>query len=124
MHGLPRCNFHTLLYISISHCRRIPGQQIAETNLNCPHIAVISMNFSVNMFLVECEIVCRVKSVFQAVQLLLSAHYVFNISYHKLLDGLFVCFFWRASVSLDSMAQPVGFQEWSNIYFTGQFPCT
>ena len=49
---------HTLLYISISHRRRIPGQQIAETNLNYPHTAVISINFSVNMFLVvEHEIV-------------------------------------------------------------------
>ena len=40
---------------------------------------------------VECEIICSVKSVFQAVQLLLYVCYVF-ISYPKLLGGLFVFF--------------------------------
>ena len=44
------------------------------------------MDFSVSMFLVvDREIVCSVKSVFQGVQLLLSAYYAFNISYPKLL---------------------------------------
>ena len=66
-------------------------EQVAEKNINYPYIAVVSMDFSVNMFLViEREIVCSVKSVFQAVQLLLSAYYVFNISYPKLLGGFFV----------------------------------
>ena len=31
---------------------------------------------------------------------------------------------WRASVSLDSIAQPVGFPEWSNIFTLDIFPCT
>ena len=42
-------------------------EQIAETNLNYSYsyIAVISMDFSVKMFLaVECEIVCIVLSLF------------------------------------------------------------
>ena len=66
-------------------------KQVAEKNINHPYIAVVSMDFSVDMFLVvEREIVCSIKSVFQAVQLLLSAYYVFNISYPKLLGGFFV----------------------------------
>ena len=59
--------------------------------MNYPYIAVVTMDFPVHMLLaVEREIVCSVDSVFQAVQLLLSAYYVFNISYPKLLGGFFV----------------------------------
>ena len=66
-------------------------EQVAEKNINYTYIPVINMDFSMNMFLVvEREIVCSIKSVFQAVQLLLSAYYVFNISYPKLLGGFFV----------------------------------
>ena len=64
---------------SISHCKKKNlDEQVAEKNINHPYIAVVTMDFSVNMFLaVEREIVCSVDSVFQAVQLLLSAYYVF-----------------------------------------------
>ena len=62
-----------------------------EKGINYPYIAVINMDFSMNMFLVvEREIVCNIKSVFQAVQLLLAAYYVFNIRYPNLLGGFFV----------------------------------
>ena len=37
-------------------------EQIAEKNINYPYIAVVTMDFSVNMFLaVECEVVCTKK---------------------------------------------------------------
>ena len=50
-------------------------EQVAEKNINYPYIAVVTMDFSVNMFLaVEHEIVCSVDSVFQPVQLLLSTY--------------------------------------------------
>ena len=49
-------------------------EQVAEKNINHPYIAVVSMDFSVNMFLVvEREIVCSI-----------------NISYPKLLGAFFV----------------------------------
>ena len=49
------------------------------------------MDYTINMFLVvEREIVCSVKSVFQAVKVLLASYYVFNIAYPNLLGGLFV----------------------------------
>ena len=66
-------------------------EQLAQTDFNHPYIAVIEMDYTINMFLVvEREIVCSVKSVFQAVKVLLASYYVFNIAYPNLLGGLFV----------------------------------
>ena len=49
------------------------------------------MDFALNMFLViERKVVCNVRSVFQAVKVLLATYFVFNISYPNLLGGLFV----------------------------------
>ena len=52
-------------------------EQIMQTKFNHPYIAVIEMDYTINMFLVvEREIVCSVKSVFQAVKVLLASYYL------------------------------------------------
>ena len=68
---------HALLFYFTLQEKNL-DEQVAEKNINHPYIAVVTIDFSVNMFLaVEREILCSVDSVFQAVQLLLSAYYVF-----------------------------------------------
>ena len=66
---------------------------MAETAINHPYIAIVQMDFSINMFLViEREVVCQTKSVFNSIQVLLASYFVFNIVYPKLLGGLFLFF--------------------------------
>ena len=82
---------YAILYIMLQEGNL--EDHIAATNINHPYIAVVSMDFSRDMFLViEREIICKIKTVFQAVQMLLSSFYVFNICYPNLLGSLFVFF--------------------------------
>ena len=61
-------------------------EQLSKTNSNYPYIAVVQMDYSINMFLViEWEIVCETKSVLNSIQVLLASYFVFNIVYPKLL---------------------------------------
>lgn len=54
---------------------------------------MVQTDCALNMFLViERKVVCKVRSVFQAVKVLLASHFVFNISYPYLLGGLLVFF--------------------------------
>jgi len=79
---------YAILYIMLQEGNL--EDHIAATNINHPYIAVVSMDFSRDMFLViEREIICKIKTVFQAVQMLLSSFYVFNICYPNLLGSLF-----------------------------------
>ena len=80
-----------VLYFCVSHCRNMTWMSKLQTEFNHPYIAVIQMDYTINMFLVvEREIVYNVESVFQAVKVLLVSYYVFNIAYPNLLGGLFV----------------------------------
>ena len=68
-------------------------EQLYKTNSNYPYIAVVQMDYSINMSLViEREIVCETKSVLNSIQVLLASYFVFNIVYPKLLGGLFLFF--------------------------------
>ena len=66
-------------------------EQIAQTPFNDPYIAVVQTDCALDMFLViERKVVCKVRSVFQAVKVLLASYFVFNISYPYLIGGLLV----------------------------------
>ena len=76
-------------------------EQIEQTPFNHPYIAVVQMDFAINMFLViEREVVCDVSSVFRAVKVLLASYLVFNISYPNLLGGLFVFLMFYVCIKL------------------------
>ena len=51
-------------------------EQLSKTNSNYPYIALVQMDHSINMFLViEREIVCETKSVFNSLQVFLASYF-------------------------------------------------
>ena len=67
-------------------------EQVAETPVNEPYVATdtVVMDSSITMFLViERDIICDVKCVYEAIKTLLAVYYILNVAYPKLLWGPF-----------------------------------
>ena len=83
-------------------------EQLSKTNSNYPYIALVQMDHSINMFLViEREIVCETKSVFNSLQVFLASYFALLFIQNSSEDSLYFLIFFCTGSSMKKNTRPM-----------------